>query len=192
MRSEWPHQGPFLLQLPWLLDPDPELPLINAGRGRFFIAFLPRHNRDGRRLQRFAHLLRLAEQSLQFTAVVHQVFPPDKRRDQNVDFLCLRPAPPREGREKSLSFLSSLTSLQRRASDRTAPAGRWRSLDSSEPQNSKTGQGHSVKSTAPQESSEEWTERTATASRRSCARPGTTPTSVGAVILQCLTHPGAR
>ena len=160
MRSEWPHQGPFLLQLPWLLDPDPELPLIKAGRGRFFIALLPRDNRDGWRLQRFAHLLRLAEQSLQFTAVVHQVFPPDKRRDQNVDFLCLRPAPLREEREKSLSFLSSLTSLQRRASDRTAPAGRWRSLDSSEPQNSKTGQGDSVKPIAPQESSAERLELT--------------------------------
>ena len=160
MRSEWPHQGPFLLQLPWLLDPDPELPLIKAGRGRFFIALLPRDNGDGRRLQRFAHLLRLAEQSLQFTAVVHQVFPPDKRRDQNVDFLCLRPAPLREEREKSLSFLSFLTSLQRRASDRTAPAGRWRSLDSSEPQNSKTGQGDSVKPIAPQESSAERLELT--------------------------------
>ena len=132
MRSEWPHQGPFfLLQLPWLLDPDPELPLINAGRGRFFIALLPRDNRDGRRLQRFAHLLRLAEQSLQFTAVVHQVFLPDKRRGQNVDFSGLRPACSRDKREKGLSFLSSLTSLQRRASDRKVSACGPHSLHSS-------------------------------------------------------------
>ena len=131
MRSEWPHQGPFLLQLPWLLDPDPELPLINAGRGRFFIALLPRDNRDGWRLQRFAHLPRLAEQSLQFTAVVHQVFPPDKRRGQNVDFSGLRPVCSRDKREKSLSFLSSLTSLQRRASYRKVSACGPHSLHSS-------------------------------------------------------------
>jgi hypothetical protein len=155
-----PITGPFLLQLPWLLNHDPELPLINAGFWRFLIALLPRHYRNGWRLQCFAYPFRLAEQPLKLSTVVHQVFAPETLRKQNLDFLGIRPASLREEREKGLFFLSFRTSLQRRAFDRMIQAGRWHSLRSANSKNPKNDLGHSVRSIAAQESTKEWLELT--------------------------------
>jgi hypothetical protein len=136
---------PFLLQLPWLLNHDPELPFVIPGFRRFFITLLPRHNRNCWRLQCFAYSFRLAEQPFKLSTVVHQVFAPETLLKQNLDFLDIRPASLREEREKGLFFLSFRTSLQRRAFDRMIQAGRWHSLHSFPPwgdsKNGKNGKG---------------------------------------------------